>query len=145
MRNSVTILNPKNSQAINGNAGNYYFDPGNFSNSRANALDSAAQSNPVSLIGQFTEGSFPRNGLRGPGFINTDLSLSKHLLFFREKIDTELRADAFNIFNHTNFANPNTNIGSPATFGIISSVVGAQSPTNPTGPRIIQVALHLRF
>ena len=36
------------------------------------------------------------------------------------------------------------NIGSN-TFGTISSVVGAQSATNPTGPRIIQVALHLRF
>ena len=143
--NSVATLNPKIYQTINGNAGNYYFDPGNFSNARASALDSAAQSNPAALVGQFTEGSFPRNGLRGPGFVNTDLSLSKHLLFLREKIDTELRADAFNIFNHTNFANPNTNIGSPATFGIISSVLGAQSPTNPTGPRIIQVALHLRF
>ncbi len=143
--NSVTILNPKSYQTIDGNAGNYYFNPGNFSNARANALDAASQVNPAALIGQFTEGSFPRNGLRGPGFVNTDLSLSKHLLFFREKIDTELRADAFNVFNHTNFANPNTNIGSPSTFGIISSVVGAQSPTNPTGPRIIQVALHLRF
>lgn len=27
------------------------------------------------LIGQFTYGSFPRNALRGPGFIDTDLSL----------------------------------------------------------------------
>ena len=142
--NSVSILNAKSYQTINGTGGNYYFNPGNFSNARANALNASSQMDPAALIGQFTEGSFPRNGLRGPGFINTDLSLSKHLLFFREKIDTEIRADAFNIFNHTNFANPSTDITS-STFGTISSVAGAQSPTNPEGPRIIQVALHLRF
>ena len=142
---SVTTMNAKKYQTINGQGGNYYFNPGNFSNSRANALDAASQVNPAALVGQFTEGSFPRNGLRGPGFVNTDLSLSKHFLFFREKLDAELRADAFNIFNHTNFANPNTDINSPTTFGTISSVAGAQSATNPEGPRIIQVALHLRF
>lgn len=142
--NTVTTFNAKNHQTINGQGGNYYFNPGNFSNARANVLDAASQGNPAALIGQFTYGSFPRNGLRGPSFVNTDLSVSKHLLFFREKIDAELRGDAFNIFNHTNFANPNTNIAS-STFGTISSVAGAQSPTNPEGPRIIQVALHLRF
>ena len=73
-----------------------------------------------------------------------DLSLAKHLFFLGERFDAELRADFFNIFNHTNFANPDTNI-TDSTFGTISSVVGANSPTNPIGPRIIQVALHLRF
>ena len=142
---SVTTMNAKKYQTINGQGGNYYFNPGNFSNTRANSLDAASQVDPAALAGQFTVGSFPRNGLRGPSFINTDLSLSKHLLFFREKIDVELRGDAFNIFNRTNFANPNTDINSPTTFGTISSVAGAQSATNPEGPRIIQVALHLRF
>ena len=141
--NGVTILNPKTNTAGSGQ-GNYYFNPGNFSNSRALALDALSQVNPAALIGQFTEGSFPRNGLRGPSFVNVDMSLAKHLFFFGEKLDAELRGDAFNLLNHTNFANPNTNISS-SQFGIISSVVGANSTTNPTGPRIIQVALHLRF
>ncbi|MBV8551057.1 MAG: carboxypeptidase regulatory-like domain-containing protein [Acidobacteriaceae bacterium] len=142
--NSVGILNPKTYQTINGVGGNYYFNPGNFSTARAVALDAASRVNPAALIGQFTEGSFPRNALRGPGFVNMDLALSKHFLLLKEKLDAELRADAFNFFNHTNFANPNTNIGNP-TFGTISSVAGAQSPTNPEGPRIVQVALHIRF
>ncbi|MBV9294169.1 MAG: hypothetical protein JO145_01255, partial [Acidobacteriaceae bacterium] len=142
--NSVTILNAHANQTINGVAGNYYFNPGNFSNAREVALDAIAKTDPAALIGQFTEGSFPRNALRGPGFINTDLSLAKHLFLFGERFDAELRADAFNIFNHTNFANPDTNISS-STFGIISQVVGENSATNPAGPRIIQVALHLRF
>ncbi|MGA8028552.1 MAG: TonB-dependent receptor [Bryobacteraceae bacterium] len=141
----LSIMNPHSYTTINGTAGNYYFNPNVFSNAREVNLDMLSQSNPAALIGQFTEGSFPRNALRGPGFINTDLSLSKHLFLLGEgKLDLELRADAFNVFNHTNFANPNTTINSP-TFGTISEVAGASSPTNPTGPRIIQVALHRRF
>jgi hypothetical protein len=53
----------------------------------------------------------------------------------REKLDGELRLDAFNVFNHANFGNPSTNIQS-ALFGQVST-------TN--GPRILQVALHFRF
>jgi outer membrane receptor protein involved in Fe transport len=142
--NGVTILNPQTYQTINGTPGNYYFNPANFSNTRANALDALSQTNPAALIGQFTYGTLGRNAFRGPGFVNTDLALAKHLFVFREKLDAELRADAFNVFNHTNFANPNTTITS-STFGIISSVQGEVSPTNPSGPRILQVALHLRF
>ncbi len=121
-----------------------YFDPSNFSNARLVALNALSQTDPAALVGQFTYGTFPRNGLRSPGFINTDLALAKHFFLFGEKLDAELRGDAFNVFNHTNFDNPTTTIGSPQ-FGIISNVVGATDPANPTGPRIIQVALHLRF
>ena len=76
-----------------------------------------------------------RNALRGPGSINTDVAISKHFLMFREKLDAELRGDAFNVFNHANFGNPNTNIE--------SSLFGQVSTTN--GPRILQVALHFKF
>lgn len=141
--NSITTLNPKTNTAPGG--GGYYFNPANFSNARLLALDAQSQIDPGALAGQFTYGSLPRNAFRGPGFINTDLSLSKHLYFFGEgKIDMEIRADAFNVFNHANFANPNLTLDSPQ-FGVISSVVGASSTTNPTGPRIVQLALHLSF
>jgi len=43
--------------------------------------------------------------------------------------------DAFNVFNHANFANPDTNIFS-STFGQVSTT---------QGPRVVQIALHLRF
>jgi hypothetical protein len=43
--------------------------------------------------------------------------------------------DAFNVFNHANFANPSTNINSE-TFGQVSTTLG---------PRVVQVALHIRF
>jgi outer membrane receptor protein involved in Fe transport len=142
--NTVTTYNAHNYQTINGVGGNYYFNPNNFSNTRLTALNKLAQTDPSQLVGQFTYGTFPRNGLRGPGFINTDLALAKHIFLFGEKLDAELRGDAFNVFNHTNFANPSTTIGS-SQFGVVSNVVGATDPTNPSGPRIIQVALHLRF
>ncbi|MBV9676978.1 MAG: TonB-dependent receptor [Acidobacteriaceae bacterium] len=142
--NTVATFDPHNTQTLGGQTGNYYFSPSNFSAARANNLDTAASADPASIIGQFTYGSFPRNALRGPGYVNADLSLTKHLFFFGEKLDAELRGDAFNVLNHTNFGTPNTNINS-STFGTVSYVVGATSTTNPTGPRIIQVAIHLRF
>ena len=131
----ISTYNPRGYQTINGNTGNYFFNPAALSNTNLLALDALSQTNPAALIGMFTEGSLGRNSLRGPGYINTDISLSKHTFFFGEKIDAELRLDAFNVFNHVNFGSPNTNIDS-STFGQVSTT---------TGPRIVQIALHLRF
>ena len=144
----VTTYNPRNNQTLNGNSGNFYFNPANLSNTRALALDALSQGmNPAALIGMFTEGTLGRNSLRGPGFINTDLSLSKHTNLFGEKLDAELRLDAFNVFNHANFSNPDTNIDSP-TFGQVTTTTSGQAsiagvPTS--GARVLQVALHFRF
>ena len=131
---SVTTYAPKQFQTINGNAGNYWFNPGNFSSARVNALDAIANTDASQLAGQFTYGTFPRNGLRGPGYVNVDLAISKHF-YIGEKLDTELRADMFNVFNHANFLNPDTSINDPQ-FGQVSDTQAA---------RIIQIALHLRF
>jgi hypothetical protein len=141
--NSIATLNPRTWSTINGNAANYWFNPGNFSNTRALALDGQAQIYASQLVGQFTYGSLPRNAFRGPGFVNTDVSLAKHFRV-HESAEVIFSADAFNIFNHTNFATPDTNIDSP-TFGTVSSVVGASDPVNPRGPRILQLSLHLKF
>jgi len=130
---SVGILNAKNYQTINGNAGNYYFNPGNFSTSRANTQDNIAF-NDASQLTYYTYGSLPRNAFRGPGAVNLDIALAKKFRI-REAATLELRLDAFNAFNHTNFSNPDTTI-TDATFGQIS---------NTAAPRILQVAAHLRF
>jgi hypothetical protein len=82
-------------------------------------------------------GTAPRNVLRGPGRTNLDLSLAKVTPLYRERITLELRVDAFNLFNHTEFQNLDNNaqdIGS--TFGQVTSAYD---------PRILQVAAHLRF
>jgi len=106
-----------------------------FSNANALALDQIAQTDAAAIAGQFTYGSLGRNAIRGPGSINTDVSIAKHFYLLKEKLDAELRGDAFNVFNHANFSNPNTNIESP--------LFGQVSTTN--GPRILQVALHFKF
>ena len=81
-------------------------------------------------------GNTPRNFLYGPGQKNLDLSVIKFIPL-RETVRGELRAEFFNLFNWTNFANPNSNIAVPSTFGRITAT--------STGPRVIQFAFKLSF
>jgi hypothetical protein len=133
---NVATYNARNQQTINGSSGNYYFNPLAFDSTALVNLDQIAQNGAAGLNGVYTEGTLGRNAFRGPGFVNTDLALSKHFkLLSGEKLDAELRMDAFNVFNHVNFGNPDTNIFS-STFGQVSTT---------QGPRVLQLALHLRF
>jgi hypothetical protein len=70
-----------------------------------------------------TFGNAGRNALVGPGYQNFNASLVKNAQF-SESISLQLRAEAFNLFNHPNFNLPDNFLGSP-TFGRILS---AQSP-----------------
>ena len=54
--------------------------------------------------------------LRGPRFQDWDMSLQKNLKW-RERYNVQLRADAFNVFNHPNLGTPNANISNTATLG----------------------------
>jgi hypothetical protein len=134
--NNVITLDPSQLQTLsNPNAGgtvssgNYYFNPANFSIARLTALDTSGMSTNF-----YPYGTFPRNGLRGPGQTNLDLSISKHFPI-TERVNLELRGDAFNILNHTQFQSPDL-IPTDATFGQISTTYD---------PRILQLALHLAF
>jgi hypothetical protein len=72
---------------------------------------------------QDTWGNVTRNSsIRGPGFWNLDASLVKRLTF-GQRVNVELRADAFNLTNTPHFNNPNGSFGS-ATFGEINSSFG---------------------
>ena len=121
-------------------SGNYWFTPNSFSNAREVALNNEANQavtnpvNPATLLGQFTYGTFGRNALRGPGAFNANLSIAK-IFRFHETAELEFRVDAFNVFNNVEFSSPDTNIGDQS-FGQIS---------NTADPRIMQVALHLKF
>jgi hypothetical protein len=134
--NSILTLNPKatptyfNPNAGASGTGNYYFNPANFSNLALTKLNNV----PGNLLTSYTYGTLPRNAFRGPGRTNTDISIAKHFTI-REGISVELKGDAFNLFNHTEFKNPDTSIND-MTFGQISTTYD---------PRILQLALHLRF
>lgn len=84
-------------------------------------------------------GNVRMNPLLGPGQFNWDISIQKHTVVrgLREDADLEFRADFFNAFNHPQFSNPSSNVGSASTFGVIT--------TTSVGPRIIQFALKYAF
>jgi len=66
------------------------------------------------------------DSIDGPGFWRVDLSLVKRF-HFGDRVSAELRADAFNAFNHPAFGNPNGSFGS-ATFGQVTGMATAYSP-----------------
>jgi hypothetical protein len=55
--------------------------------------------------GGYHFGNLRRNAFVGPGFHNFDFSIVKNTKL-GERVNMELRADFFNIFNHPNFSNP---------------------------------------
>ena len=74
------------------------------------------------------------NSLRGPGFINYDLSLVRNFAL-AERVRLELRGEAYNLTNTPRWANPTNNVNN-AAFGQILSA---------SGEREVQVALRLTF
>jgi hypothetical protein len=66
-----------------------------------------------------TIGNTGRNAFSGPGIVNLDVSLARSisLPWLGEAGRVTLRADAFNLLNHTNLGQPGNLVGSP-DFGI---------------------------
>jgi len=94
-------------------------------------------------------GTIPRNSFRGPGYFNTDLGLKKSF-HLNERLALTVGANAYNVLNHVNFANPVSNLNS-SVFGMIENAV--QPPTSPYGAfaaaatdaRIVQVMGKITF
>jgi hypothetical protein len=89
--------------------------------------------------GDQNPGNAPRYfpGLRVNGIHNFDMNLYKSFVP-REGMTIDLRAEAFNIFNHPRFAQPDSALGDPA-FGTISS------DANGYLPRYFQFGLRFEF
>jgi hypothetical protein len=79
-------------------------------------------------------GNLGRNTYRGPGFAQTDLSLSKKFRL-SERASAQLRLDAFNAFNRVNLNNPSMDLNS-ASFG---------RSTSMSTPRAFQAGLRVQF
>jgi hypothetical protein len=106
-----------------------YFDPGVFT---------------PEALGTF--GNTPRNFFHGPGFNFTNLQLSKEVPLGADRSRRlQLRIEAFNAFNHANFANPGGNFNSPS-FGQITSVAHSADPNGDPAPgRAVQLACRFQF
>jgi hypothetical protein len=84
-------------------------------------------------------GDLGRNVVTGPAFSNVDMSIGKRLML-AGRYRLELRADAFDVLNHANFASPGNIVGSP-TFGKITKT---RLPTGEAGSsRQIQLSVRL--
>jgi Carboxypeptidase regulatory-like domain/TonB-dependent Receptor Plug Domain len=118
---------------------------------------SSAVNAPCFSLGQFvpagaatTFGTIPRNSFRGPNYFNSDFSLRKNF-HFRERYTFMIGANAYNVFNHVNFANPVANLNAGSALGRIQSTVNP--PTSPYGSfaaaavdaRIVQIVSKFVF
>jgi hypothetical protein len=99
--------------------GLYYFDPSVFS------VD-----NTFCRIG-----NSPRTNYCGPHISETDFAILKTFPISESK-RIDFRAEFFNIFNHTQFFNPDGNFSDGAQFGQVNQV---------RDPRLVQFALKLFF
>lgn len=103
---------------------------------------------PTTSYGQ---GDLGRNTLRGFDFNQVDITLRRQIAL-SEKWRVNISAEAFNLFNHPNFANPLTlgsaNLSSP-TFGVATQTVGGSvnggSLYQSGGPRSIELVVRLQF
>jgi hypothetical protein len=89
-----------------------------------------------------TYGNVGRNVLQGPSLVETDLSLTKTFLF-SERLNLQFRSEFFNIFNHTNFNEPNPVVFASSTGGP-SPTAGVITATSTTS-RQIQFGLKLMW
>jgi hypothetical protein len=106
------------------NNGNYYF---NTPASQTSIFSEAA------VFGRV--GTAPRTICCGPGISDTDISFIKNIPL-NERSHFEFRAELFNVFNHTQFYNPDGNSTDGTQFGQVTQV---------KDPRLAQFALKFYF
>ncbi len=86
-------------------------------------------------------GDLGRNSIIGPGFINLDAALVKNTKL-TERLSWQIRADAFDLLNQSNFGQPGSTLGQ-STLGVITST---RFPPGDSGSsRQLQLAMKLIF
>jgi hypothetical protein len=116
--------------------GNYYFNPQIFTE---NTTDPTCGGSPYpgcydpSLLGRV--GNAPRTICCGPGISETDFAAVKNIPI-SERSHFEFRAELFNVFNHTQFYNPDGDSTDGSQFGQVTEV---------KPPRLAQFALKFYF
>ncbi len=87
------------------------------------------------LPGSGQVGNEKRGVVQGPGFNRLDVGLFRNFKLY-ERLNFQLRGEAFNVVNHTNLSNPGVAATTSSTFGIITSA---------RDNRILQVAGKFTF
>ena len=126
----TNLYDPRKPQDFGAGSAAYWFNPGSFSND-CEYVDVSAGC--ASGYGS-PYGNLPRNHFRGPSRTNLDMTLAKTTKL-TERVSLQLRLDSFNLFNHAQFKNPDTNIFSD-TFGQV---------TDTYAPRILQLGARFQF
>ena len=101
--------------------------------------DAQPQMAPIGeLIPDGTFGNVGRNTLNSPGIIGWDSSLLKNFVMpYSENHRLQFRFEGFNMGNHPNWGNPNTNANAGVNFGTITGTRGNM--------RNLQMALRYTF
>ena len=87
------------------------------------------------LPGSGQVGNEKRGVVTGPGFNRLDVGLFRNFKLY-ERLNFQLRGEAFNVVNHTNLSNPGTTSTTSSTFGVITAA---------RDNRILQVAGKITF
>ncbi len=111
---------------------NQISDPNNGPKTFTQFFNTAAFA-PVTVAG--ASGNERRGAVNGPGLWRYDMALLKNTRI-RESVNLQFRAEAFNLFNHTNFQTVGTTLTTTSTFGHVTAV---------RDPRIMQLGLKLNF
>jgi hypothetical protein len=101
--------------------------------------------NPAAFLAPLpgTFGNLGNNNIRGPGYFNLDLALSR-MFVITERHRVEIRGEAFNVQNRVNFNNPATiTYPNGPTAAMTANTFG--KITSDAGPRIMQFAVKYVF
>ncbi len=91
-----------------------------------------------------TFGTAGRNILRNPNVLNFNMGLFKKF-YVDEKRYFEFRAEAFNIFNHTEFSSVETSIGAYLPNGVAATNTQFLMPNGAHEARLLQLGLKFMF
>ncbi|MGA3188660.1 MAG: TonB-dependent receptor [Bryobacteraceae bacterium] len=121
------------------------------------AIDIGYIQNPYALINQGVAdapigfGNLGRNAIIGPGYSNLDFAIVRNFRF-RERMNFQIRGDAYDLLNHPNFTSPvttlaGTDVSTFKTIGTLGQITGGtRTPSGDFGSsRQIQLALKLQF
>jgi carboxypeptidase family protein/TonB-dependent receptor-like protein len=95
------------------------------------------------------QGTESRNDIPGFGLTQVDLSVARNFPV-GERVNLQFRADAFNVLNHPNFANPLAYVEFGTTYlsstRMLNQALGGLVPLfQQGGPRTLQLSLKLNF